>query len=320
MLEAPLYQDANTYPARLDRQFIEDVFDVEGVIRTANPGALLVTPRVAGANMSVDVAAGRAVIKGDDEANQGSYRVISTAAENLPIGAAPGSNSRIDLVIARVRDASVTGGVSSDWILEVIPGVVAAAPVAPAVPNTAIPLAQVLVAAGTVSIIAGMITDRRTSAGNNAYSPVGHSHSSGAFIGARVYRSAAFSVPNATFTIIPFDAESFDSATLHDNATNPSRVTVPSAGKYSVAAGVRFASAGSAGNYRTVRLYRNGVSVSTVWLAGNVVGVSVPFADTVSCAAGDYLELAAYQDSGVALGLSPFAESDVFFAVAYQGA
>jgi hypothetical protein len=168
VLEDPLWQDGNDYPARLDRQFIEDVFDVEGVIKPAG-GALKVSPRAAGANMSVDVAAGRAVVRGDDEANQGHYRVISTAVENLPIGAAPGSDSRIDLIVARVRDAAVTGGVSSDWLLEVIPGAVAAAPVAPAVPPTAIPLAEVSVAAGTASIDAAKITDRRTAAANAAY-------------------------------------------------------------------------------------------------------------------------------------------------------
>jgi hypothetical protein len=168
VLEDPLWQDGNTYPARLDRQFIEDVFNIEGVIDPST-GALRVDPRAAGANMSIDVAAGRAVIKGDDEANQGSYRCISTAVENVPIGAAPGSDSRIDLIVARVRDAAVTGGVSSDWVIEAIPGAVAASPVAPAVPNTAIPLAQVLVAAGTASITAGMIADRRTAAGNAAY-------------------------------------------------------------------------------------------------------------------------------------------------------
>lgn len=170
VLENPLWQQANTYPARLDRQFIEDVFDVEGVIKPAG-GALLVSPRAAGANMSVDIAAGRAVVKGDDEANQGSYRCISTAVENRPISPPPGADSRIDLVVARVRDANVTGGVSSDWVIEVIPGAVAPVPVAPAVPATAIPLAQVLVAAGTLSIDLAKITDRRTAATNAAYAP-----------------------------------------------------------------------------------------------------------------------------------------------------
>lgn len=168
MLLTPLFQQANTYDAGRLRQFTAEVFDVEGVIRPA-AGALLVAPRAAGANMSVDVSAGACVVAGDDEANQGSYYCLSTAVENRPIGAAPGADSRIDLVVARVRDASVTGGVSSDWEIEVIPGAVAVSPVEPALPASAIRLGAVLVAAGTVSIDAAKITDRRAAAGNAAY-------------------------------------------------------------------------------------------------------------------------------------------------------
>jgi len=170
VLELPLYMQALAYPAKLDRQLIADIFDVEGVLTPAG-GALKVGPRAAGANMSVDIAPGTAIIAGDSEAGQGSYRVRSSAVENLPVGAAPGSNSRIDLVIARVRDATVVGGVSSDWLLEVLPGAVAMSPVAPALPASAIPLAEIVVvaAAGVVSIDAAKITDRRAAAGNAAY-------------------------------------------------------------------------------------------------------------------------------------------------------
>ena len=165
--ENPLWQQGLTYPAQLDRQFIEDVFDVEGVIRPA-AGGLLVSARAAGPNRSIDVAPGRAVIAGDDQALQGSYRILSTAVENLPIGADPGTNSRIDLVVARIRDAAVTG-TASDWVLEVLPGPVASTPVAPAVPITAIALAQVLVVAGDLSVVGAKITDRRVAALNSAY-------------------------------------------------------------------------------------------------------------------------------------------------------
>ncbi|MCW3038472.1 MAG: hypothetical protein JWM31_377, partial [Solirubrobacterales bacterium] len=166
-LEAPLYQQALTFPARQDRAFIAAAFDTEGVLRPS-AGGLLVAQRAAGTNMSVDVAAGSCIVAGDDEANQGSYFCRSTAVENVVIGAAPGSNSRIDLIVARVRDATVTG-VSSDWILEVIPGAVAASPVVPSTPNTAIPLAKVTVATGTTAITNAMITDLRTAAGNTSY-------------------------------------------------------------------------------------------------------------------------------------------------------
>lgn len=160
-LHDPLWQQQSTYSAKRDRSLLRALF-TEGVL----PGPLgasdplRVSQRGAGANMSVDVAAGFGVITGDDEANQGNYLVESDAVANVVIGAAPGANSRIDLVVARVRDAQVTGA-DNDWIIEVVAGTVAGSPVAPAVPNTAIPLAEVLVAAGTVSITDAMVTDRR---------------------------------------------------------------------------------------------------------------------------------------------------------------
>jgi hypothetical protein len=165
-LESPLFQQVNTYSARQIRSFVAMVFDIEGVLLPSS-GGLLVAQRAAGTNMSVDIAAGSCVVVGDDEANQGSYFCKSTAVENVVIGAAPGSDSRIDLVVARVRDATVTGGVSSDWILEVIPGTVAASPVVPATPATAIPLAKVLVTAGDTAITNAMITDLRTAAASS---------------------------------------------------------------------------------------------------------------------------------------------------------
>lgn len=47
--------------------------------------------------------------------------------------------------------------------------------------------------------------------------------------GARVKRaSTSFSVGNNTLTAVQFDAEDFDTDTIHDNSTNPSRLTIPS--------------------------------------------------------------------------------------------
>lgn len=293
MLEPPLWQQANKYSARLDRQFIEDIFDIEGVIKPTG-GALLVTPRAAGANMSIDIAAGRAVIKGDDEANQGSYRVISTAVENRPVGAPPGSDSRIDLVVARVRDANVTGGVSSDWVIEIIPGAVAPTPVAPAVPATAIPLAQILVAAGTLSIDGPKITDRRTAAGNAAYAPIG-------FLGARILKTSNALVSNAAAAILVYSSAQFDSSAFW-SAGAPSRLTVPAGlgGKYIVSARLTwdFNSTGT----RTLSIRKNGVTVdSDAKPAGGATRNygSVP----LSLAAGDYIDFTADQDSGASLNV-----------------
>lgn len=155
-LEDPLWIQALTYSGREDRTLIEAAL-TEGVI---GRGDLAVSQRGAGANMSVDVAVGKAAITGDDVADQGRYLVRSTTVANVVIGAAPGANSRIDVVVLRIHDASATG-VSNTPAFAVIPGVALAAPVAPAVPNGALELAHVLVVAGDVSVLNAKITDRR---------------------------------------------------------------------------------------------------------------------------------------------------------------
>lgn len=174
VLEAPLFMQGNTYAARRLRELVGFIFDVEGVVKPET-NALKVSPRAAGATMSVDVAAGTCAIRGDDQAAQGMYLCSSTEVANKPIGPAPGSGSRIDLVYAQLRDAAVTGGTASDWIIEVLPGdAVPSNPVPKAVPASAIPLAEVLVTSTTTSITGG-ITDRRTAATNAAYEPIGTS-------------------------------------------------------------------------------------------------------------------------------------------------
>lgn len=122
-------------------------------------GDLKVTQRGAGANMSVDVAAGRGVIPGPS----GSYVVTSDDVENLAIAAAPGAgNGRIDLVVARARDEQAMGvGADNDWVLEVITGTPGASPTVPATPAYATPLARVTLTDATSSITNAIITDAR---------------------------------------------------------------------------------------------------------------------------------------------------------------
>lgn len=157
-----LYLQTGETPARLDRWWIDRIF-TEGV-SDVPAGELLVSQHAGAANLSVDVAAGEAIIDGDDITDQGAYLARSTAIVNVALPAPPASNSRIDLVVLRVRDSTATGGAAADdgTTIEVIEGVAAGAPVAPAVPGTAIPLAQVVVAAGAVAITGANITDRRT--------------------------------------------------------------------------------------------------------------------------------------------------------------
>lgn len=155
-VERPFAHQTLTYPAVNIRRFIEDIF-TEGILT-----GFAVSQRGAGVNMSVDVSVGRATITGDDTANQGVYHLHTLIIENVIVTAAPGVNSRIDRLVLRANDPSAGGGVGNNGTLEVIAGVVAAAPVAPAQPNTAITLATISVAAGTISINNAQITDGRT--------------------------------------------------------------------------------------------------------------------------------------------------------------
>lgn len=128
---------------------------------------LQVVQRGAGANMSVDVFAGAAVI---NRSGQGPYIAVSTSTANVTISTANATNPRIDLIIARVYDNVLSDG-STQATVEVVTGTPASSPVAPSIPTNAgggtvaIALAQVRVNANASSIVTANITDVRQSAG-----------------------------------------------------------------------------------------------------------------------------------------------------------
>jgi len=166
-LETPIWLQGGTYSARQDRSLLDVIF-TEGVI---DPGgsALLVAERATGANDTVDVAAGAAIITGDDEADQGKYYVRNTAVVNVAFTPAPGSDERIDLLVLQVNDPTAGGSAGDNAVFEVITGTVAETAVAPAVPDTAIPLAEVLRLSTDTTIINARITDRRPTSSPASY-------------------------------------------------------------------------------------------------------------------------------------------------------
>lgn len=159
-LDTPTWLQNGTYSARLDRIFADILF-TEGVMRVGL-GDLLVTQRGAGANNSVDIAAGRACITGDDSADQGNYLIRNRATVNLAATAAPVANSRIDLVCLRVNDSAAGGPAGDDAQFVYVTGVAAPVPAIPATPTTAIVLARVLRTVGDTQVVNANITDVRT--------------------------------------------------------------------------------------------------------------------------------------------------------------
>ena len=165
--EPPLWMQADAYPARLDRRLIDAVWPTEGVIR-----GLTVSPRGAGANLSVDVAAGLGIVTGDDQANQGKYLVGLPTLTNVPTAAVPtgAGQKRRDLLVIKANDPDAGGPTGSNGVLRWVAGTATTGtPTVPAVPASALPLADVLLTDTTTSVAAGAITAQSGTAGAAAW-------------------------------------------------------------------------------------------------------------------------------------------------------
>jgi len=142
----------------------EGVFDLRG-------GHLKVTQRAAGANMTVDVAPGRAAIQGDDLSDQGTYVVTNTTPYSLAVPAPPASGSRTHRVVAQVRDRSANANYAAgtyDWVPMLLADTGTGLKDEP---PSAITLATVTVPSGAGSIVNSMIDDtprKRASVGTAA--------------------------------------------------------------------------------------------------------------------------------------------------------
>jgi hypothetical protein len=132
-------------------------------------GDLKVTQRSAGgAGQAVDVAAGEALILGDDTTRQGIYHQTADAVETVALPAASAAQPRFDQLIIHVYDSSITGG-SDTPLFEVLQGTAQAGVTidnrlgAAALPNNAIRLAEWVTpaSAGAYTLLSTAIRDRR---------------------------------------------------------------------------------------------------------------------------------------------------------------
>lgn len=146
-IQIPIWLQAGTYPARLDRGFIERVLHSSERVFDG----LEVTQTGAGGS-TVDVAVGAAAILGGDEQNQGMYFVDVIAAETSNSVVAPGTGTRTDILVLRVNDSTAGGPVGDNATIELIEGTT--------VPVTAIKLAEISRSAGA-PILTADITDAR---------------------------------------------------------------------------------------------------------------------------------------------------------------
>lgn len=140
--------------------------------------------------------------------------------------------------------------------------------------------------------------------------PASSSGTSSPNIGCHVARETDQVIPNNTGTPIAFDTVRWDTDGMVDLVNHPTRITIQTPGVYLVGGCDFFAAAGSylTGAYRTLVLVKNGDPVNLEMGeqlmptgSGNAEaeGVAIPW----KFAAGDYIELWAYQGSGGNLSL-----------------
>ena len=122
------------------------------------------------------------------------------------------------------------------------------------------------------------------------------------FVGCSVKRSTNKTISNATWTKIDFDQENFDTNTFHDNATNNTRLTIPSGqgGYYLITWNAIFASNNT--GYRATCITKNNAVVagsSSNAIGGIAVGYTpVGQQFVLNLTAGDYIEMQVEQTSG----------------------
>lgn len=159
MMQADSGDPEIEYSALDVRRVAAMLITTEGV---GGPTHLEVTQRAAGANFSVDVAAGFAAITGDDTTNQGVYICQNTAVVNVPVPTAPPSGSEIHRIVAWVKDPLHEGSFSDyEWTIECLDDTGSGTP---AQPDSAITLALVTVTSSTANITGNEINNQRSTA------------------------------------------------------------------------------------------------------------------------------------------------------------
>jgi hypothetical protein len=120
----------------------------------------------------------------------------------------------------------------------------------------------------------------------------------------RVYRTTNQSISNDTATYVAFDNESYDTDTMHDNSTNNDRITIKTAGKYTICGAVLFA-ANSTG-IRILEIEKNG---TTTLASSRINATASPYytglmaVSSDNFAVNDYVKALVLQNSGGALNL-----------------
>lgn len=272
------------------------------------PNDLACTPGGA-VGLSVTVSGGWALVCEDSSA-QRSHLVHENASTVISTGwsAADPSLDRVDLVCVHVRDNELDASGHNDSVYFIKTGTPGAG--VPSDPGAQyIVLYEATVPAGATAGTSIVLKDRRVP----LRKPTPH---------VRLFDSTPVAAASGTMTTNPsWDTEVSDTDNMHRPGTNPSRITIQTAGVYHVAATIRFADASL--TLLVVQILLNGATVIARDDRGASVGgpgyaCGTAEADRVF-AVGDYLEVQYRQISGSTLTPDVISECTPIFSATRTG-
>ena len=125
------------------------------------------------------------------------------------------------------------------------------------------------------------------------------------FVGCNLTRNSNLNVNSSTNTAVGWNVEFFDSHNFHDNATNNTRITIPTgyAGRYLFTYQLRWGS--NSTGFRSAVIGINGTAGATIGREDNLANQAVIMNGSfmLNLVVGDYVELFATQNSGATIGL-----------------
>lgn len=142
----------------------------------------------------------------------------------------------------------------------------------------------------------------------------------------RATASSTTAIATGTWSLIAFDAETWDWATtaMHDNSTNNSRLVAPVAGKYQVTAHTTWTA--NATGSRVIQIRKNaagnvasGTQLSQSLYAASASQLDYQVTDTFDLAANDYIEIWRYQNSGGNLAPQLYGTTPAFATMRWVG-
>ena len=140
-------------------------------------------------------------------------------------------------------------------------------------------------------------------------------------INARVYHDTVQTISNSTWTALAFNSERFDTgggatSGIHHNSTNNSRLTIATAGVYTIWGGIEWVG-NSSGSFRIMRITVNGsTEIAHQSQPGASAGQRMSLSTIWSFSANDYVELFVFQNSGGSLNIPGDNNYSAEFAIA----